>query len=99
MVVREAFAFGTPAAAVSAIGPLPSIVQPGGNGVVFAPANPESLLREVRAAWETPGLLERLGQGARQAFEARYTEDANAQMLMAIYQQAITVNQERRGGR
>lgn len=50
-------------------------------------------------AWETPGLLERLGQGARQAFEARYTEDANAQMLMAIYQQAITVNQERRGGR
>ncbi|MCC7222019.1 MAG: glycosyltransferase family 4 protein [Candidatus Contendobacter sp.] len=98
MVILEAFAFGT-AAAVSAIGPLPSIVQTGRSGVVFAPANPESLLHEVRAAWETPGLLERLGQGARQAFEARYTEDANAQMLMAIYQQAIIVNQERRGAR
>ncbi len=95
MVVREAFAFGTPAA-VSAIGPLPSIVQSGHSGVVFAPANPESLFREVRAAWETPGLLERLGQGARQAFEARYTEDANVQMLMAIYQQALIVSQERR---
>ena len=98
MVLREAFAFGTPAA-VSAIGPLPSIVQSGSSGVVFAPANPESLFREVRAAWETPGLLERLGQGARQAFEARYTEDANYQRLITIYQQAITVSQERRGGR
>ena len=96
MVVREAFAFVTPAA-VSALGPLPAIVQPGSSGVVFAPANPESLLREVRTVWETPGLLEQLGQGARQAFEARYTEDANCRMLMAIYQQAITVSHERKG--
>jgi hypothetical protein len=59
----------------------------------------ESLLREVRTAWETPGLLERLGQGARQAFEARYTEDANAQILMAIYQPAITVSHQRKGAR
>ena len=94
MVVREAFAFGVPAA-VSAIGPLPSIVQPGGNGVVFAPANPESLFRAVRAAWETPGLLERLGQGARQSFEACYTEEANYRILMAIYRHAITVSRER----
>ncbi len=98
MVIREAFAFGTPAA-VSAIGPLPSIVQPGSSGVVFAPGDPESLFRVVRAAWDTPGLLERLGQGARQAFAALYTEDANAQMLMAIYQQALIVSQERKSER
>ena len=98
MVLREAFAFGTPVAA-SAIGPLPSIVHPGENGVLFAPANPESLLREVRTAWETPGRLEQLGQGARQSFEARYTEDANYRMLMAIYQQAITVSHERKSAR
>lgn len=98
MVIREAFAFGTPAA-VSAIGPLPSIVQPGSSGVVFAPSDPESLFCTVRAAWDTPSLLERLGQGARQAFAALYTEDANAQMLMAIYQQALIVSQERRSAR
>ena len=94
MVVREAFAFGTPAA-VSDIGPLPSIVQHGGSGVVFSPANPESLLKEVRTAWETPGLLERLGQGARAEFETKYTEEANYRMLMAIYEDAIAVNRAR----
>ncbi len=94
MVVREAFAFGTPAA-VSNIGPLPFIVQHGGSGVVFSPANPQSLLVEVRMAWETPGLLEQLAQGARAEFETKYTEEANYAMLMSIYQQAMAVNQDR----
>jgi glycosyltransferase involved in cell wall biosynthesis len=99
MVVREAFAFGTPAA-VSDIGPLPSIVTHGTSGLVFPPADPQSLLRQVRVAWETPGLLERLGQGARAEFEAKYTEDANYETLMGIYKQAIAVSRSlgREGG-
>ncbi|OOW05880.1 MULTISPECIES: glycosyltransferase family 4 protein [Pseudomonas] len=91
MVIREAFAFGTPAA-VSDIGPLASIVQDGDNGVVFRPATPQSLLQVVREAWSTPTLLERLGKGARRAFESNYTEDANYSMLMDIYTQAIRVS-------
>lgn len=88
MVVREAFAFATPAA-VSDIGPLPSIVQHGTSGVLFRPGDPESLLREVRAAWNAPSLLERLGEGARAEFEAKYTEDVNYAALMSIYRQAV----------
>lgn len=91
MVVREAFAFGTPAA-VSNLGPLPSIVEHGKSGVVFKPAAPESLLDEVRKAWHTPGLLEQLGRGARAEFESKYTEDANYATLMDIYRQAIEVS-------
>ncbi|MCY1288288.1 D-inositol-3-phosphate glycosyltransferase [compost metagenome] len=91
MVVREAFAFGTPAA-VSDLGPLPFIVQHGKSGVVFQPANPQSLLHEVRTAWETPGLLEQLGRGARSEFEDKYTEEANYATLMEIYRQAIEVS-------
>ncbi|MBT8765791.1 glycosyltransferase family 4 protein [Metapseudomonas boanensis] len=91
MVVREAFAFGTPAG-VSDLGPLPTIVQHGKSGVVFQPSNPQSLLQEVRTAWETPGLLEQLGQGARAEFESQYTEEANFASLMDIYQQAIEVS-------
>ena len=91
LVVVEAFAHGTPSA-VSDLGPLPSIVQHGKSGIVFQPANPESLLKEVRTAWETPGLLERLGQGARAEFENKYTEEANYAALMEIYRQAIEVS-------
>jgi glycosyltransferase involved in cell wall biosynthesis len=47
MVVREAFAFGTPAA-VSDLGPLPSIVRHGESGLVFEAGNPAALLQEVR---------------------------------------------------
>lgn len=91
MVVREAFAFGTPAA-VSNIGPLPTIVGHKNNGIVFQPANPQSLLQEVRTAWETPGMLEQLGRGARAEFERKYTEEANYTTLMEIYRKAIEVS-------
>lgn len=98
MVVREAFAFGTPAA-VSNIGPLPSIVRQGENGVVFAPGNPQSLLQAARTAWETVGELEHLAMGARQSFEAMYNESANYRMLMTIYEQAIETSQRRRNSK
>jgi len=91
MVVREAFAFGTPAA-LSNLGPLPSIVQHGESGVVFQAANPESLLHEVRGAWGAQGRLEKLGQGARREFETKYTEDSNYATLMNIYEQALKVS-------
>lgn len=93
MVVREAFAFGTPAA-VSNLGPLPSIVQHGKSGLVFEAANPDSLLNVVRDAWLTPGALERFGFGARTEFETKYTEDANYRTLMSIYEQAMQTNRE-----
>jgi len=97
MVVQEAFAFGTPVAA-SNIGALPSIVKQGVNGLLFKPGDPESLLKEVRAAWESPGLLQKLGEGARRSFEDLYTEEANYKILMEIYGQAIERNRSRRKG-
>jgi glycosyltransferase involved in cell wall biosynthesis len=95
MVIREAFAFGTPVA-VSDIGPLPSIVCQGENGVVFSPGDPESLLKVVRSTWNTEGELERLAAGARQAYETLYTEEVNYKLLMDIYQQAIEVSERRK---
>ena len=91
MVVREALAFGTPAA-VSDLGPLPSIVRHGHSGLVFRPADAPSLLDTLRTAWHTPGLLAQLGQGARAEFESKYTEASNHRQLMAIYQQATEVS-------
>ena len=87
MVVREAFAFGTPAA-VSNLGPLPSIVRHGESGVVFEAANPDSLMRTVRNAWQAPAMLQNLGQGARVTFDANYSDETNYQTMMKIYQKA-----------
>jgi len=62
MVLREAFAFGTPAA-VSGIGPLPSIVQA---AVAWCSRQPIPNPGSAKcAARETPGLLERLGRALR----------------------------------
>lgn len=88
MVVREAFAFGTPVA-VSDLGPLPSIVTHGENGVLFRPADAESLFRAVQEAWKDDARLALLGKGARMQFEEKYTEEANYAALMNIYEAAI----------
>ena len=86
MVIREAFAFGTPVA-VSDIGPLPSIVRSGISGLIFAPANPDSLLHAIKSSWGS-GSLEQLGHGARAEFEAHYNENVNYECLMDIYARA-----------
>ena len=87
MVVREAFAFGTPAA-VSNLGPLPSIVTHGVSGVVFEAGNAAALLHEVCSAWSTPDLLPSLGLGARASFDAHYTDEANHALLKGLYEHA-----------
>lgn len=88
LVLRDAFAFGTPAA-VSAIGPLPALVEHGRAGLVFRPGDAASLLRTVRSAWEKPDELERVGMASRGVFDQRYREEANHALLLRIYERAI----------
>ena len=95
LVMREAFAFGTPVAA-SDIGSLPSILSNGENGVLFSAGNPQSLHEIVQATWNLQGELERLSAGAKSSFESLYTEDVNYNLLMDIYHQAIEVNRQRK---
>jgi glycosyltransferase involved in cell wall biosynthesis len=97
MVIREALAFGTPAA-VSDIGPLPALVDHGGAGLVFRAGDPSSLLATVRRAWETTGELERRGAAARRCFEEKYGEGANHALLMHIYERAVESCLQRRAG-
>jgi glycosyltransferase involved in cell wall biosynthesis len=95
LVLAEAFAFGTPAA-VSNVGPLPSIVTDGENGLVFEAGTPSSLLETVRRSWDSPGLLEHLGSDARRVFERLYTEDSAYDILTRTYDAALSVSADRR---
>jgi glycosyltransferase involved in cell wall biosynthesis len=87
MVIREAFAFGVPVAA-SRLGSLAELVKEGTNGFLFPPNNPEQIAVTVRKAWADQDGLERLAMGARQSFLASYTEDANFEALLSIYEKA-----------
>ncbi|MGA9753195.1 MAG: glycosyltransferase, partial [Acidobacteriota bacterium] len=88
MVIREAYALGVPVAA-SRLGSMAELVEEGRSGTRFEAGDPHSLLEAVRAAWEAPEHLQAMGQGARKLFDERYTADANHEMLMAIYQEAV----------
>jgi glycosyltransferase involved in cell wall biosynthesis len=88
MVLREAFAFGTPAA-VSDLGALPDLVEHGRAGIVFRAADAASLLERVRAGWADEVGLEAKSAAARQAFEARYAEPENHRALVEIYAWAM----------
>lgn len=88
MVIREAFAFGTPVAA-SRLGPLPSIVADGVCGALFEPGDSSSILETVRRLWDDQAALRSLADGARKQFEKFYTEEANYETLFGIYKKAM----------
>jgi glycosyltransferase involved in cell wall biosynthesis len=88
MVLREAFALGTPSA-VSDLGALPELVGGGRAGFVFPARDARRLLEHVRAAWADPGSLETRGAEARRLFEERYEEEENHRALLEIYRRAI----------
>lgn len=94
MVIREAFAYGTPVA-VSDIGPLPAIVQYGKSGIICDAGTAESLLVCLQPAWSDVGRLAELSLRARREFEESYTEDANYSALMAIYKEALDESQRK----
>lgn len=85
--IMEAFAVGTPVVATN-IGPPATMVIPGVTGFHFRSGNVSELRQ--RAEWCSQNLdqVRAMRAKARQAFENNYTGDANAKMLLAIYERA-----------
>lgn len=100
LTVIEAFSLGKPVVA-SGIGSLRSIVRDdfdegeNGTGLRFRPNDADDLAAKVEWAWKHRNEMEELGRQARLEYEANYTPEKNYQMLMNIYQTAITL---RKGG-
>ncbi len=81
-VVLEAMASGVPVVAAAAGGPV-DLVQPGVNGYLFAPNDPQAMLSEVSRCLKTPVLLRRLGEGARAYAETQRWDAVNENLITA----------------
>jgi glycosyltransferase involved in cell wall biosynthesis len=49
----------------------------------------------IRRLWDNPTTLERMSEMARQSYLRAYTEDANGEILQAIYKSAKAARDER----
>ena len=94
MVLQEAFASATPIA-ISDIGPLPSLIGNPPAGNKFEPKNPDALLAAITHLWSDQEDLAKKSHLAQQLFEKFYTDKANLQLLLSIYQSAIDEKKQR----
>jgi glycosyltransferase involved in cell wall biosynthesis len=64
------------------------MVVAGENGFLFTPGNAAELRERVEWCSSNLASLRGLRSNARRAFEARYTGEANMEILLAIYRAA-----------
>jgi glycosyltransferase involved in cell wall biosynthesis len=88
MVAIEAYACGVPVLG-SRTGVAEEIVLDQQTGLHFEPENPADLTAKAQWAWDHPEEMTRMGQRARQEFEAKYSAQQNYARLMVLYQQTI----------
>ncbi len=88
LVVTEAFASATPVVAARS-GALVEIVDDGESGLLYNALDPDDLAATVRSALGDPARLRRFGQHAREVFERRYSAEANYELLLNAYEEAL----------
>ncbi|ADL07284.1 glycosyltransferase family 4 protein [Thermosediminibacter oceani] len=89
MTIVEAFAVGLPVLA-SNIGNMSNLIDPGRTGFHFRAGDSEDLAAKVEWAWAHTRQLMEMRREARAEYEAKYTAEKNYEMLMNIYQLAIS---------
>jgi len=88
MVIADAYALGTPIIA-SRIGSLEEIVEEGVTGTRFEAGNAADLATKVHDLWQDHSHRAALRQGARHAYESKFSAERNFEMLMAVYEAAM----------
>jgi len=88
-VAIEAFAKGTPVIAAN-IGAIAELIDNGRTGILYCPGQPEDLRTKVEWALTHPSELAQMRKEARAEFEAKYTAEQNYQILMSVYERAMS---------
>ncbi len=86
--IVEAFAKGTPVVA-SRLGAMQELISDGYTGLCFRSGDADDLSAKVQQLWSNHSELARMRSQVRGEFEAKYTADANYEMLMSIYGQVL----------
>lgn len=89
LAICEAFACGVPVIATR-LGVMEEMVEDGRMGLHFTPGDPEDLAAKVEWAWTHPGQMAAMGRAARAEFEAKYSASRNYEMLMQIFDKAVS---------
>lgn len=84
VVLAEALASGLPVVATD-VGAAAEIVAPGRTGVRVPPGDPGAFARAVDQIVSRPDVLRRLGAGARDEYESRYSPEHGLRALLAVY--------------
>ena len=87
--IVEAFAKGTPVVA-SRLGSMFEVVDDGRTGLHFDPGSPADLASKVRELTADKPRQAQMRQAARREYEKKYSSETNYDMLMAIYEEAVT---------
>ncbi|MBN1259041.1 MAG: glycosyltransferase, partial [Anaerolineae bacterium] len=93
----EALAHGRPIVATT-VGGVPDLIDEGVSGLLCAPADATCLARKLSSLIEDFALRVRLGQAARQAYEAGpFHADAVCEQHLSVYRATLQLAQERAG--
>lgn len=98
LTIIEAFAAGTPILATD-IGAMSSLVSHGRTGLHFQPRDSASLQAAVRDFLSDPERERAMRVHARAEFESSYTADSNYQMLIEVYEKAMSESPALREGK
>lgn len=84
----ESFACGLPVVA-SRLGAMADLIRDGKTGLLFETGNAADLAAKLRWAQGHPDEMRRMGEAAREEYEAKYAPQENYSILMEIYREAI----------
>jgi glycosyltransferase involved in cell wall biosynthesis len=91
-IIVEALSKGTPVIA-SNLGAMTELIEHDRNGMLFTPGEPAALAAAVHAVLEHSATLTRMRKAAREAFEQKFTAEANYKLLMAAYRRVLGIEQ------
>ena len=89
MVLLEALSVGTPIL-VPRLGAMAELVTEGQDGHAFNPGDPADMAAVLgRALLQPPAAWQALSDGALRAYQQKFSPQANLQLLMGIYREAM----------